>query len=228
MKFKPKQSKICETCKEVYFRHAKHVDYTWGVSRFCSAKCRVLGVYRRKIATKPRTSCGHCKKILTFENGYIKRDGSKKWYPDCRMCSLKKTFQWRKDNPDWVKLAQNRWRGRNPEKTKQWTLQYRYDLKIAALRSYSNNQMRCFCCGEDQLPFLTIDHERGDGAAHRKRLTYHKNDKYGRNYSDFYGWLKANHYPKNLGLRVLCMNCNWATRKNKVCPHSLPLIFQYV
>lgn len=72
----------------------------------------------------------------------------------------------------------------------------------------------CRCCGIEMLQFLTIDHEEGNGNIQRKKL-------FGYNISGIhmYRWLKKNNFPK--GYRILCMNCNWATRYGSICPHQL-------
>lgn len=71
----------------------------------------------------------------------------------------------------------------------------------------------CICSGETIKEFLTIDHEEGNGNDHRKSL-------FGYNVGGvhMYRWLKKNSFPA--GYRILCMNCNWGTRYNKVCPHK--------
>ncbi len=67
--------------------------------------------------------------------------------------------------------------------------------KIDVMDAYGG---KCAICGESHIEFLTIDHSFNDGAEHRKKIKS----------SEFYRWLKKNKYPKNLGLRVLCFNCN--------------------
>ncbi len=65
----------------------------------------------------------------------------------------------------------------------------------------------CVCnkCKEDRIERLTIDHKNNDGAARRK--------KYGcKTGSRFYRWLIKNAFPNDLGLQVLCFNCNCSKR----------------
>lgn len=89
-------------------------------------------------------------------------------------------------------------------------------LQIARLKSECLNAYgkRCICCGESAREFLTLDHEGGNGGDHRRNL-------FGHNVGGLhmYRWLKKNNFPS--GYRILCMNCNWATRYNPVCPHKL-------
>lgn len=87
-------------------------------------------------------------------------------------------------------------------------------IKSEVLLHYSNNQLRCDCCSENELDFLTIDHINDDGAKHRKKLR--KKGIHGG--SGFYYWLKRNHYPAEY--RVLCLNCNFGRfYNNGICPH---------
>jgi hypothetical protein len=72
---------------------------------------------------------------------------------------------------------------------------------------------KCDCCGESRLAFLSIDHIGGGGAKHRKEL--------GQNHiRKLRELLKAQGWPKDK-YRILCMNCNFATRHGKPCPHEL-------
>jgi len=89
------------------------------------------------------------------------------------------------------------------ERTRRWQLK----LKTKVINYYSNKTMKCNCCGESELIFLTIDHINGGGNKHRKEIGM-----------TFYVWLVNNNYPKEF--QVLCMNCNWGRRFNKECPHK--------
>ena len=103
---------------------------------------------------------------------------------------------------------------RHPDRVKDWWDRTNYrqivrDRKAAirklVLEHYGNS--RCACCGETEDEFLTIDHIGGGGQRHRKEIRV-----------DFYPWLMKRNYPA--GFRVLCMNCNWATRFGRTCPHQ--------
>lgn len=74
----------------------------------------------------------------------------------------------------------------------------------------------CACCGEDVPEFLTIDHENGDGAAHRKEIL-------GSRVASMVAWLYSELIKgrKHPGLRVYCYNCNaGAWRNGGTCPHQ--------
>jgi len=76
--------------------------------------------------------------------------------------------------------------------------------KIKAMLHYEN---KCFCCGEDRIAFLTMDHTNGGG---NKQLIG----------SRIYEWLIQNDYPD--GFRVACNNCNSGASINKgICPHGI-------
>ena len=88
---------------------------------------------------------------------------------------------------------------------------YRKQVKLAAFEAYGGAVCSCIPCGVTEELMLTIDHEKGNGAAHRRRIG-------GGGYK-LYLWLKRNKYPA--GFRVLCFNCNAATHFNHgICPHE--------
>lgn len=70
---------------------------------------------------------------------------------------------------------------------------------------------QCVGCTETHIEFLTIDHVKGDGAAHRKETGL-------RTGSDTYAWLRRNNFPA--GFRVLCFNCNASEGFHGYCPHN--------
>lgn len=75
---------------------------------------------------------------------------------------------------------------------------------------------KCVCCGEKEHAFLTLDHIEGGGNKHRQRLrTKGKNPT-----RVIRQELKEQGWPKDK-YRLLCMNCNHATRHSKKCPHKL-------
>lgn len=89
-------------------------------------------------------------------------------------------------------------------------------LKKEVFEAYGG---RCFCCHEDNLLFLTIDHIDGLGADHRRSLKKQLKRKNKLNSRDFYIWLKRNGFPKD-NYQILCFNCNCAKHINGICPHQ--------
>jgi len=68
---------------------------------------------------------------------------------------------------------------------------------------------RCVCCGITNLFYLTLDHEFND----RRKHQYSSHDSVAR-------WARKHGYPQDIGLRVMCANCNCGRQYNNgVCPH---------
>ena len=66
---------------------------------------------------------------------------------------------------------------------------------------------KCYCCGETESNFLTIDHTDGGGRKHRKEIKM-----------SIYQWLVKNNFPT--GFQLMCYNCNCAKGFYGVCPHT--------
>lgn len=153
------------------------------------------------------------KKSLTEEQKIKQREYHRKWkqkhpgysrayYHLHREERLQYGKQWRTKNRERFRKIQERWKQNHPNARQEQLKK----LKIDVISHYGK---RCLCCGETIIEFLTIDHINRDGKKHRKEHGSH-----------MYQWLRNNHYPQNLGLRVLCMNCNFATRHGESCPHQ--------
>jgi hypothetical protein len=69
---------------------------------------------------------------------------------------------------------------------------------------------RCACCGETERAFLVVDHIGGGGHAHRQAESYAS--------ANIYGYLVKTGLPPDF--RILCSNCNHATKDGKPCPHQ--------
>jgi hypothetical protein len=54
-------------------------------------------------------------------------------------------------------------------------------------------------CGISDIRCLSIDHIKGDGAKHRKKIKTELNY-----------WIEKNNYPE--GFQILCMNCQFIKR----------------
>ncbi len=71
---------------------------------------------------------------------------------------------------------------------------------------------KCYCCGEDDIRFLTIDHINNDGKQHREEVGV------GRTMTR---WIIRNGFPDNI--RLACYGCNMARAhagNNGICPHE--------
>jgi hypothetical protein len=80
--------------------------------------------------------------------------------------------------------------------------QYSLKAKKAVISHYGGF---CAICKEDRIERLTMDHKNNDGAEQRRKYKYQTG-------SRFYRWLLKNALPDNLGLQVLCFNCNCSKR----------------
>lgn len=103
-----------------------------------------------------------------------------------------------------------RWKGRG--EYGQEVRRSRARTKAETIEKYGG---RCFCCGEDRPGFLSIDHAKNDGAAHRKEMG---------GGSEIWNWLRRNNYPQDGRFRLACFNCNLGRAFNGgVCPHESSL-----
>jgi hypothetical protein len=100
----------------------------------------------------------------------------------------------------------------NAEGHKERSKRYIRKVKLEALDQYGKV---CQCCGESRIEFLVLDHINGDGAEHRRSLNSNKSCT---GYA-FYLWLRKNGWPRDIGLQVLCANCNTAKGSCGQCPH---------
>lgn len=103
-------------------------------------------------------------------------------------------------------------RERNPLQWRRYNAESRARLKSEMFAAYGDS---CACCGENREKFLTLDHINRDGAAHRRALSGSRTGSTRQVLLD----LRRRGWPKE-GFRVLCMNCNWATRFGAECPHQ--------
>lgn len=124
--------------------------------------------------------------------------------------------RWNKQNSERRREINRNWVRKNPKKHQIRLTRWITKLRLQVFNHYSDNDIKCACCGERNLLFLTLDHINNDGARHRSEL-------YGKrvrsNGSKILTWVIKNNYPD--GFQVLCMNCNWGKHRNKgVCPHK--------
>ena len=105
------------------------------------------------------------------------------------------------------------WVRRNPERARQLRKRGSDKLKVEVFSHYTSwdKIIRCVCCNERELAFLTLDHIDNNGKEHRKKAPKG---------ASFYRYLKKNNYPIEWRLQILCMQCNWAKRVTGICPHQ--------
>ena len=112
-------------------------------------------------------------------------------------------------NKDYQEILRQRCRdyyAENKEKIKARVQRTRRRIKQETIKHYGG---KCNICGEAHIECLTIDHSKGDGGKFRKNNGNKVNGSSGALAGNkFYEWLKKRNFPDNLGLRVLCFNCN--------------------
>ncbi len=69
---------------------------------------------------------------------------------------------------------------------------------------------RCECCGETEEMFLNLDHINGQNKQNKECT------------SDAMCWAISKYQPEKY--RILCSNCNQATRFGRICPHQIKKI----
>lgn len=125
---------------------------------------------------------------------------------DCDTIKLKNELESNEDYQNRLKIAEYKLSLGRELKQK---------IRAEVLAHYGTSQdgiVKCSCCNEDNMDFLTIDHINGDGAAHKRQIKLNLDV-----------WLKKNGYP--LGFQVLCYNCNCSKGKpfnGNTCPHTHP------
>ncbi len=122
------------------------------------------------------------------------------------------TKEYNLKNKDWINSKERLRRKIHNAEFKRLSKLRDKKLKSEVFSHYCNGFPRCMCCGETQIKFLTLDHINNDGGKFRKEIRVT-----GRN---FYRWLKARDFPKEIMLQLLCFNCNCAKGAFGICPHK--------
>lgn len=176
-----------------------------------------LCVICRKPSVKNKTMCYSCAKkqgdyrkqrrINRFDKGLCTCCGKNSPMPDkkrCKECHDRR-LEWM--DTDIAKAYQISYKPRN--------LKLRIQRKRNAINQYGG---KCFCCGESDIRFLTIDHIKENGAEHRREIAPDFSGKVPGG-EHFYRWLAKNDWPS--GLQTACYNCNIAKHwNNGICPHK--------
>lgn len=160
--------------------------------------------YLKKYYKRPEAIILHRKRVKKYRNT-IKGNLNIKKYGDKYMKEYMKLHKEEKKEYD-----NKYYEERRIEIRKKARLKSRL-LKLEILTYYSGGQIRCECCNEKEIDFMTIDHI---GGIRQKKLLGHNKNLGG---SRFYRWLKNMKFP--IGFRVLCINCNFAIGKLGYCPH---------
>lgn len=152
--------------------------------------------------------CSKCRKLLPlikFSHSNKDKFGRANY---CKICDNIRRKLYHKEHYKKDKHymdVQEKWRKNNKTKINNWSRKRFRKIKLLVLEHYGN---KCKCCGESHSEFLTIDHIRSNGAAHRRKIGKRP----------IYPWLYINNYPR--GFRILCFNCNCAKYYSGYCPHK--------
>lgn len=166
---------------------------------------------------KKCTVCGKRKDLLEFFKARRQKSG---YHSACKKCHTLQVKRWREENKDRFREIQHAWSKKNWRKyisgVSEWRKSNTIRLKFDVYGHYCKGNIKCQCCGEKEVMFLSLDHINNDGAEHKKKL-FGSSRKGGGN--QLYQWAIKNNYPNIL--QVLCMNCNYGKRINEgTCPHK--------
>ena len=110
----------------------------------------------------------------------------------------------------WQRAYDRRYKLENPKKLVQHRIRYRDVLRMETFAAYGGPI--CICCGETEPTFLSLEHTRNDGA---KSKSLHGSG------LSLYRWLRSQDFPQDLGIEVLCLNCQFGrARSGGMCPHE--------
>ncbi len=147
--------------------------------------------------------CSQCK-LKKKITEYYKVSRYNHYRSICKSCYAANRVKFNKNNPERHKAQVKALYQKHKEKIKIKRRQYKKEV----IHAYGDV---CACCGENKIEFLSIDHSFNDGAKHRKEIgSGHQ----------VYLFLIKNKFPSDLGLRVLCMNCNTSLGLYGYCPHE--------
>lgn len=136
------------------------------------------------------------------------------WYKKNSVAVLAQKRDERLRDPDGFHAKQQEMRAKNAAQYNKTSRAWCVRLRAEMLAAYGN---ACACCGETRHAFLALDHVNRDGKAHR--LSLGKSGGHAGRTPSVYSDLKRRGWPKD-GYRILCHNCNFATRYGNPCPHT--------
>ncbi len=113
------------------------------------------------------------------------------------------------------------WRRRDPnniEKSRSWDRARNQRIKLQLVAGYGG---KCTCCGESEPQFLTLEHLNKDGQQHREAVNGNKN----RGGMKIYLDVIKRGFPSDY--TILCMNCNFAEKDSRSCPHKMAQSREY-
>lgn len=160
-------------------------------------------------ADQPMRRCSRCGVLKSIDRYKLNRSEPGGRSRRCRDCFAAYRRTRRQDPAVRARqrAARRRWYARHRLRQNARQKAARERLRTEVLLAYGH---RCDCCAEAAREFLGVDHVRGGGRQHRKRL---------RLGGRFYDWLKRQGFPRD-EFRLLCHNCNVAKGLYGHCPHE--------
>lgn len=165
------------------------------IRRRFESRSRTMALRAKELTEK---LCPHCRETKPATKEFFNTDprGKAGLHSWCRPCSAE---------------SQRKLRHRKLDSYKAKRRERYHKNRLKVLAHYSDGPPHCACCHESTIEFLTVDHVAGNGAAHRREIGLRAG-------GGFYDWLLQNGLPT--GYRVLCFNCNCASRTSGICPHK--------
>lgn len=180
------------------------------------------------ISEKQCRKCRETKPVVEFSTATVKR-ASESWRASGKRriaIGLKHTslvshrelkradslaeYHAKKDEPEY-QAQRATYRNANRQKIRDLNNESNRQRKLQIIAAYGG---ACFCCGETNPGFLTLDHKHNDGAAWRK--AYSKKHEGGYN---LYRIVIGLGFPDDL--QLACWNCNSGRHFNGgICPHE--------
>jgi hypothetical protein len=148
------------------------------------------------------TGCKMKKPLTEFGAEKGKPGGLKARCKPCARASNKISYD---KNPASRVAATLAWKAKRPEHVKTYMSERRRTIKRRLVDGYGG---KCTCCGEETLEFLTLEHVNGGGREHRKV----------KDSLAIFNEVIREGFPREY--TILCMNCNFAKRFGKDCPHA--------
>ena len=137
-----------------------------------------------------------------------KKEYDKRWQKTARgrLYRKKKRERWLKKKRSQRLLKRAYHRYNTSEKGRAARKRWRDRVRRECIEAYGG---KCACCGEAHHEFLTAEHKKGGGHAHRKSI----------NGINFWYWLRKMGFPKR-DFELRCWNCNLARGLYGYCPHE--------
>lgn len=150
------------------------------------------------------TVCGESKPYSLFYKNAKTKSG---YRSECKVCVNAALRIYKASHPEVVLRNQKNDLLRNGKRRMRVRNESARKIRLEVIEAYGAT---CVCCDEKRIQFLTLDHIQGGGGAHRQRLGAR----------GVYNEVKRLGFPRDT-FRLLCMNCNFARRFGKQCPHEM-------